>query len=228
MENPCGPSFFRACVVGVGSVGQCVLRSLTSPEGMSLTLIDGDVVEAHNIGRQPMCTNADVGRYKVDVAHDRLVAQLSPVRSNRIGAFIHAKNVREFLAGHAVVLDCTDDLHVRFLIDDACASLGIPLISGSVHGKEGQVVLLHAGHANGGKGPSLRDLFPGPPSGAQDGCDMRAVPPFLPDRVAARMLEHLALLRNGDPVDVGVVELITEEAVVRFAYAPEPLPQRPA
>ena len=228
MENPCGPSLFQVCVVGVGSVGQCVLRSLPDAKDMCLTLIDGDTVEAHNIGRQPLCTSADVGLLKVDVARQRLSVQSPDIQVKGLSVFLDAKNVEELLTGQAVVLDCTDDLHVRYLIDAACASLGIPLISGSVHGKEGQVVLLHAGHANGGKGPSLRDLFPGRPSGAQDGCDMRAVPPFLPDRVAARMLEHLALLRNGDPVDVGVVELITEEPVVRFAYAPEPLPQRPA
>ena len=90
MENPCGPSLFQVCVVGVGSVGQCVLRSLPDAKDMCLTLIDGDTVEAHNIGRQPLCTSADVGLLKVDVARQRLSVQSPDIQVKGLSVFLDA------------------------------------------------------------------------------------------------------------------------------------------
>ena len=80
-----------------------------------------------------------------------------------------------------------------------------------MHANEGQVVLLHA------PAPSLKEVFSGRPSGEQDGCDMRRVPPELIAHVAETMLTLLRAVMNGDRSEAGVLHLIAADgAMHRF------------
>ena len=71
---------------------------------------------------------------------------------------LNPNNVLDRLAGWDLVIDGTDNLPTRYLIDDACSLLGLPWVYGSVFRFEGQVSLFNF---NGG--PCYRDLFPDPP-----------------------------------------------------------------
>ena len=64
----------------------------------------------------------------------------------------------ERFGGWDLIIDGTDNLPTRYLIDDACSLLGLPWIYGSVFRFEGQVSLF-----NHDGGPCYRDLFPEPP-----------------------------------------------------------------
>ena len=201
MGEPGGPSLFRVALVGVGSIGQALLARADLPRGCAFTLIDGDTVEAANLGRQLLCQEQDLGRPKTEVVSDHLAGRGVPHRA--VASFLDAGNASDLLAGHDLVIDACDDLHARYLVDRSCGALGIPLISGAVHANEGQVVLLHA------PAPSLKDVFAGRPSGEQDGCDMRRVPLELIAHVAEAMLTLLRAVMNGDRSEAGVLQLIT-------------------
>jgi molybdopterin/thiamine biosynthesis adenylyltransferase len=58
---------------------------------------------------------------------------------------------------YSVILDCTDNVATRYLLNDACVLLNKPLVSGSALRFEGQLTVYHYG------GPCYRCLFPQPP-----------------------------------------------------------------
>ncbi|HYY10199.1 MAG TPA: ThiF family adenylyltransferase, partial [Kineosporiaceae bacterium] len=70
-----------------------------------------------------------------------------------------AANALEILRDYDVVLDGADNFPTRYLVDDACALLGIPDVWGSVLGFDGQTGVFWAPH-----GPTYRELFPQPPA----------------------------------------------------------------
>jgi rhodanese-related sulfurtransferase len=75
---------------------------------------------------------------------------------------VSPENVRELVAGYDVVVDGSDNFPTRYLLNDACVSLGKPLVSGAIYKFEGQVSVF-----NYQGGPTYRCLFPEPPSAAE-------------------------------------------------------------
>ncbi len=63
-------------IIGMGGLGCPAAVALAASGARRLTLVDGDVVETSNLHRQPLYAPEDVGRPKVDVARERLVAGL--------------------------------------------------------------------------------------------------------------------------------------------------------
>lgn len=195
---------WKVAVVGLGGIGNSVLHRLVRMPVATLTLIDGDTVEEGNLERQPLFALADIGFYKVDVAHGllRLVsrADLRPLPS-----FIDASNVEVLLKDHDMVLEGVDDLHAKQLIDAACAKLGIPLISGAVHQQQGQVLVTHVPGA--GQELTRKDLFAGRAGMEQDGCDMRQVPLEVLEETGRAMVGRARSIMLGEPVVNGRIEL---------------------
>ncbi|MEO8066513.1 MAG: ThiF family adenylyltransferase [Flavobacteriales bacterium] len=197
----------RIAVVGIGGIGCAVLPRMARWPLVRLTLIDGDRVEEHNLERQELYAEMDIGAWKAGVgaAWMRQVIPATSIEPHTV--FIGANNARELLAEHDAVLECTDDLHAKDAIDEACAALSIPLVSGGVHGKQGQVIALHGPgsmHAL-----TRKDLFAGRPGGEQDGCNMRNVPLETLDAVAKRMVSLTRTLLLGEPMTNGRVELLS-------------------
>jgi molybdopterin/thiamine biosynthesis adenylyltransferase/rhodanese-related sulfurtransferase len=155
----------RVCVVGAGGLGSPVLLYLAAAGVGRLGIVDDDRVDESNLQRQVIHGTPDIGRLKVDSARDRirhidpgLDVVLHPVR-------LSAANVEETFSGYDLVIDGTDNFPTRYLINDACARLGLPLVWGSVYQFDAQVAVFWARPPleSGAKGVQLRDLFPTPP-----------------------------------------------------------------
>jgi adenylyltransferase/sulfurtransferase len=96
----------------------------------------------------------------------------------------------EILSGFGVVVDGTDNFPTRYLLNDACAFLGIPCVYGSVFRFEGQVSVFHPKAG----GPCYRCLFPAPPPpGLVPSCAEGGVLGVLPGVVGT--LQALAAIR---------------------------------
>jgi adenylyltransferase/sulfurtransferase len=156
----------RVLVVGAGGLGSPALLYLAAAGVGTIGVVDADVVDASNLQRQVVHGEGDVGRPKVDSAADR-VAQVNPhVTVVKHGVHLDSTNALEILRGYDLVLDGTDNFPTRYLVNDACAILGIPEVWGSIFRFDGQVSVFWAGH-----GPTYRDLFPEPPPpGAVPSC----------------------------------------------------------
>ncbi|MGI4870414.1 MAG: molybdopterin-synthase adenylyltransferase MoeB [Janthinobacterium lividum] len=152
----------RVLVVGAGGLGCPVLQYLVAAGVGTLGLADADRVELTNLPRQILYGLADVGQLKVEAAaralarlNELVVCELHPVR-------VTSANVRELVAQYDVVVDGSDNFPTRYLLNDACVSLGRPLVSGAIYKFEGQLSVF-----NYQGGPTYRCLFPEPPSAAE-------------------------------------------------------------
>jgi molybdopterin/thiamine biosynthesis adenylyltransferase len=208
----------RVAVIGLGGIGCALFPRLLRMPFSVITLVDGDRVEAKNLERQELYAPVDVGRAKVDVAAAwARNAPVSPLVEPQ-DAFMDHQNAEPIIAMHDVVVDCTDDLHVRRLIDRTCRDLGVLLISGSVHSKQGQVVVLHDQGEN--EELTLAELFAGRPSEEQDGCDMRQVPSRVLEETAKRMAWRVREWLNGVSLPNGRIDVYDSEVDAWIELAP--------
>lgn len=145
-------------IVGAGGLGSPAALYLAAAGVGRLGLIDNDAVELSNLQRQILHSTSDVGTPKVLSAQASLRALDPGVVVEAYHERLNPNNVLDRLAGWDLVIDGTDNLPTRYLIDDACSLLGLPWVYGSVFRFEGQVSLFNF---NGG--PCYRDLFPDPP-----------------------------------------------------------------
>lgn len=204
-------------VLGVGGLGNALLERCARLPLRRLTLVDGDRVELHNLDRQPLFAPVDVGRPKVAVAAAWLRQAMPGTVIEVVDAFADATSLPVLVKEHSIVADCTDDVHVRTLIDRACAEPCIPLVSGAVHQREGQVLLLHAPDGAGDPSITRDHVFGGRPGPGQDECDMRGVPLEVLEAVGARMQQRVGDLMAGRPVENGALELYAGGRWSRYA-----------
>ncbi len=202
----------RVLVVGAGGLGSPVALYLAAAGVGTLGIADGDTVDVSNLQRQVLYRTADAGRPKVASAAAALRA-LNPLIDVRpLPARLTAANVREVLAGYDVVVDGTDNFPTRYLLNDACALLGLPLVFGSIFRYEGQVSVFDAR-----RGPCYRCLFPEPPPpervpSCAEGGVLGVLPGLVGTLQANEVLKHL--LRLGEPL-VGRL-LMVDALAARF------------
>jgi sulfur-carrier protein adenylyltransferase/sulfurtransferase len=145
-------------VVGLGGLGVPAAVYLASAGVGRVGLVDGDVVEASNLQRQFLYSDSDVGRKKADAARERLALINPNVQILPHDTKLTSANALDVLGGYEVVIDATDNLPSRYLINDACVFLHKPDIYASALGFDGQVSVFYPP-----QGPCYRCLYPDPP-----------------------------------------------------------------
>lgn len=143
-------------VVGLGGLGCPAALYLASSGVGRIVLNDFDLVDPTNLARQILYRDADVGKRKVDAAHDALAAVNPAVELVRHDARLDADALRTVIGGADVVLDCSDNFGTRFSLNDACAAVGKPLVSGAAIRFDGQVASFGLA---GGRGPCYACLY---------------------------------------------------------------------
>lgn len=206
MTTSGGPSIsdIRIAVIGAGAIGCALLPRLVRMPFSVITVVDGDRVEEKNLDRQELYAPIDIGKPKVEVVAAWVRNAPVPATLEVLDEFVGERNAEAIIAMHDIVADCTDDAHARRLIENVCGEFGVPLVSGAVHGKQGQVIVLHADGAN--EDLSLSDLFSGRLGEEQDGCDMRHVPMHVLDEVAKRMAWRIREFLNKVRLENGRIE----------------------
>lgn len=126
-------------VVGAGGLGVPVLSYLAGAGVGTIGIVDGDVLDASNLHRQPLYSFSDAGKPKAELAAARLRA-LNPDVDIRVHAErLDAGNVSRLLDGYALAIDCSDNFATKFLLNDACVLANKPAIFASVYQYEGQL-----------------------------------------------------------------------------------------
>src|SRR5699024_2185035 len=110
-----------------GGLGAPVLSYLAALGVGTISVIDPDIVELSNLHRQVIHTEAAVGARKVDSARERMSGINSSVDIRTHPVLLTAENALELLSGADIVIDGTDNFATRYLANDACEILGIPL-----------------------------------------------------------------------------------------------------
>ncbi len=139
----------RVGIVGVGALGTVAAELLVRAGVGELVLIDRDVIEESNLQRQSLYTEQDVGKSKAIVAREKLQLINSAVGIEACAVQLDYKNI-ELLKECSVVLDCTDNLKTRFLINDYCRKEKKKWVYGAAIKISGYVMSIFPG------GPCLR------------------------------------------------------------------------
>lgn len=132
-----------ALVLGVGGLGCASALSLCSSGLGNLILVDDDIVELHNLPRQILFNESDVGRKKVDAAKQALSQRNSECNISVLPNRLSDEELKHQIATVDVVLDCTDNMDSREQINRLCVELATPLVSGAAIRLEGQLFVWH-------------------------------------------------------------------------------------
>jgi len=133
------------CIVGMGGLGTSAADMLARTGAKSLTLIDDDVVELTNLQRQKLYDEADIGKKKVLAGHNRLSLINSTIKIIPRPVRLMKENID--LLKSDLVLDCSDNLDTRYLINKYCIEKKIPYIYCTVAGDHGFVKAITPEHA---------------------------------------------------------------------------------
>lgn len=125
-------------IIGCGGVGSEVAPQFAKM-GANLILVEPKHVSASNAGRQSLYRPGDEGRMKVHVAYERLQRINPDILIQTVPTDLRADNAELILDNAGVVLDCTDSIEARRVIDRTARKLGKPWVYCGVVGWIGQV-----------------------------------------------------------------------------------------
>ena len=185
-------------IVGMGGLGCPAAQSLITAGVGKLILIDGDIVELSNLHRQPLYGVDNLNRLKVEIAKERLEQLNNKAVIVPIDKYFNEENGMSFIQDANVIIDATDNIQARQLIDRFSKDANVPMIYGGLFRYEGQVAILNV---NGSSG--YCELFPEPPSGG-DTCADAGVLGMLPGIIGnIQALEAVKLIVGITPNLVG-------------------------
>ncbi len=212
----------RVLLVGCGALGGVLAQNLYRAGVGTLLLVDRDVVEYSNLPRQVLFDeeHARSATPKVIASSQTLQRAGGPTQVCAHAVHLDADNLPQLAEGCDLILDGTDNLNTRYLINDYCVRTGTPWIYGGVVGGSGMVLPVLPG-----SGPCLRCLFrEPPPAGSLPTCDTAGVIAPAVGLVAS-MQAGLALriLCSPESLEPGLLELdVWNGQVRRLGARPDP------
>lgn len=134
----------KIAVVGAGGIGSAVIPALAGAGVGQLTIIDSDSVELVNLHRQPLFRERDAGYSKADLSLQFVQRLNRFVKARPVQERLDAENAAGLLGDHNLVIDGSDNFATRLATNDACVTLGIPLLSAAAVQFQGQVGLFRS------------------------------------------------------------------------------------
>lgn len=128
----------KVLILGVGGLGNPASLYLAAAGVGTLFIADGDVIELSNLPRQILFTEDDLNTNKADVAAEKLQTQYPDINIEAIDEMFDKELCDYYLPQVDVVLDCSDNIQTRYLINQACVEHKIPLVVGAATGFDGQ------------------------------------------------------------------------------------------
>ncbi len=145
----------KVLIVGVGGLGCPAAQYLAASGIGTLGLADFDVVAESNLHRQILFTPDDIGQKKAEIACVKLHLQNPHVGFHIHNVMIDSSNVMDTVSMYDVVVDCTDNIEAKYLLNDACVLANKPLVYGAIYQYEGQVAVWNMNNS-----PNYRDMYP--------------------------------------------------------------------
>lgn len=192
----------RVAVVGCGGLGSILSQLMVRMGVGRVTVIDGDRPDITNLHRQILFDEADVAERhpKAQTAAEKLRRMNSQTEIVGIAERLHPANADRLLTGHEVILDGTDNLRTRLLLNDWSIRNGIPWVYGAVMSAKGMSLVIRPG-----KGPCLACLFPDPPSESAEAPPLPIFPPAPVTVACLQATEAVKLLLQKTDVNPDLV-----------------------
>jgi adenylyltransferase/sulfurtransferase len=145
-------------VVGAGGLGSPVILYLAAAGIGTLGIVDHDTVDVGNLHRQIIHDETRLGINKAISAKEHAQQLNSTCTITAYDAYMTSDNALDIVQRYDVIVDCSDNVATRYLVNDVTVHLNKVLVSGSAIRTEGQVCVYHYQG-----GPCYRCLFPEPP-----------------------------------------------------------------
>lgn len=117
-------------IFGLGGVGSYTTEALARAGIGEFTLVDGDTVALSNINRQLYALHSTVGKYKTEVAKERILDINPKSKINIITDFVTGENIGKFFTSEFdFCIDAIDDTNAKTAIAVMCDNKNIPLIA---------------------------------------------------------------------------------------------------
>lgn len=207
-------------IVGCGALGGVVAQWLCRAGVGRLLLVDRDIVEETNLPRQVLfsAAHAAAGTPKAHATAETLAAVGGPTELVPHARHLDGALLAELGSDADLILDGTDNMATRYLVNDHAVATGTPWIYGGVVSGGGIVLPVVPGE----QGPCLRCLFRDPPPpGTLPTCDTAGV--IGPAVGAVASMEAglaLRILAGREPVEPGLVELDAWNGTARRLAVP--------
>jgi adenylyltransferase/sulfurtransferase len=163
----------RVLLVGSGALGTVIADQLARAGVGYLRIVDRDIVELTNLQRQVLFDESDVQESlpKAIAAARKLARVNSSIMIEPNVVDVSTSNVETLMSDVELVVDATDNVATRYLLNDAAVKLSKPWIYGACVGTEGRVMTIRPTQT-----PCLRCVFPNPPApGELPTCDTAGV-----------------------------------------------------
>ncbi len=151
----------KVLVVGAGGLGCPLLQYLAAAGIGRIVIAENQSVDETNLQRQILYGSEDVGKLKSILAKNRLNQANSLIETEAVNLRVEPANALRILGDFDIIVDATDNLTSRYIINDACVILDKPMVHGAIFKYEGQVSVF-----NFKGGPTYRCYNPGESSGA--------------------------------------------------------------
>lgn len=143
-------------LVGVGGLGSTLAQLLCAAGIGRLIIVDPDVVSETNLQRQILYRSDEIGLPKVECA-GRSLKRLNPMVEieTHFDSYISA-NALKIARNCDLIADGSDNLQVRYLMNDVSVGMHIPYVYGSIENFNGQVSVFNLNEETA----TYRCLFP--------------------------------------------------------------------
>ncbi len=185
-------------VIGCGALGSVQTQLLARAGVGRIRIVDRDVLELNNLQRQVTFDEDDVaaGLPKAEAAMRKLRKINSSIEIEGLVEDVTPRNIEGLITDADLVLDGTDNIETRYLINDACVKHRKPWIYGGVIGTTGMTMPVLPN-----EGPCIRCIFPeSPPPGNLPTCDTVGVLNTTPAMVASIQVTEAIKLIVGNGV----------------------------
>jgi adenylyltransferase/sulfurtransferase len=187
-------------LVGAGGIGAPAAWALAAAGLRALRVADDDWVELSNLHRQILFGDGDVGRPKLDAFAGALRERFPALTVELHRGRALPGTAAALVSGAAVVVDATDNFASRFLLADACALAGVPVVHAAAVRWTATVMAVAAGGR-----PCYRCLFEEPPAGDAPDCATAGVAGPLCGVAGALAADRALRVVAGDPGVLGSI-----------------------
>jgi len=142
-------------VAGLGGLGSISAYYMAAAGIGFIRIIDNDCVELENLNRQVIHRSKDISRPKTESAMEKLQALNPHCHIEPVQQKISEEDVLYLISDCSLILDATDNIETRKVLNRASVLKGIPFIYGGINGFNGMVSTLIPGET-----PCIECLFP--------------------------------------------------------------------
>lgn len=134
----------NACVliVGMGGLGNPVAMYLNAAGVGKIIIADGDQVDVTNLQRQVLFGESDLSQNKADCAAEKLNINNSDTQIEVIDEMLDEELGQFYIPQVDAVIDCTDNIETRYLVNRICVEHKKPFVIGAATGFDGQQLVV--------------------------------------------------------------------------------------